>query len=49
MGFLDNLFPKRSRDTVVLQPKKPQKPPARQTVMVLLRDETAIANGQNPL
>jgi Type IV secretion-system coupling protein DNA-binding domain len=29
MGFLDNLFGNRPKDTVVLQPKKPQKLPAR--------------------
>jgi hypothetical protein len=31
MGFLSNLFGSRPKDTVVLQPKKPQKPPARST------------------
>src|SRR5918992_164274 len=33
MGFLDNLFGKRPKDVVVLEPKKPQKPASRQTII----------------
>src|SRR5919106_2789598 len=33
MGFFDNLFGNRPKDTVVLQPKKPQKPATRQTII----------------
>jgi hypothetical protein len=33
MGFLDNLFGKRPKNTVVLEPKKPQKPAPRQTII----------------
>src|ERR687895_2747990 len=33
MGFLDNLFGKRPKDTVVLEPKKPQTPALRQTII----------------
>src|SRR5918992_625131 len=33
MGFLDNLFGKRPKDTVVLEPKKPQTPAPRQTII----------------
>src|SRR3712207_2857047 len=41
MGFLDNLFSKRRKDTVVLQPKKPQKPPEHtaRTEVVATREE----------
>src|SRR5918992_6120775 len=33
MGFLDNLFGKRPKDAVVLEPKKPPKPASRQTII----------------
>jgi hypothetical protein len=33
MGFLDNLFGKRPKDVVVLEPKKPQKTASRQTII----------------
>jgi hypothetical protein len=33
MGFLDNLFGKRPKDVVVLEPKKPQKLASRQTII----------------
>jgi hypothetical protein len=33
MGFLDNLFGKRPKDVVVLEPKKPQTPAPRQTII----------------
>src|ERR671914_1772894 len=33
MGFFDRLLGKRPQDTVVLEPKKPQKLPARQTII----------------
>src|SRR5918998_5706795 len=33
MGFFDRLLGKRPQDVVVLEPKKPQKPPARQTII----------------
>jgi hypothetical protein len=33
MGFLDNLFGKRPKDVVVLEPKKPQKSASRQTII----------------
>jgi hypothetical protein len=33
MGFFDRLFGNRPKDIVVLEPKKPQKPPARQTII----------------
>src|ERR671914_304204 len=33
MGFFDRLLGKRLQDVVVLEPKKPQKPPARQTII----------------
>lgn len=33
MGFLDNLFGKRPKDTLVLAPKKPQAPATQQTII----------------
>jgi hypothetical protein len=33
MGFFDRLLGKRPQDTVVLEPRKPQKSPARQTII----------------
>ena len=33
MGFFGRLLGKRPQDIVVLEPKKPQKPPARQTII----------------
>jgi hypothetical protein len=33
MGFFDRLFGNRPKDVVVLEPKKPQQQPARQTII----------------